>query len=337
MGDAVPPPNDADVDGMADTCWPEDDGAAVVGPGDFTRPGRFVESVKPPASVVDTSPADVVSGRSPRETGDDAVPSDPPPTTLTMIMTRPATNTTADTGTAAFFHMRPQRTTLPRDGEPGTRMTSAQTSRSLADVVAEQDDVTGPSGVIVVELDDVIPRRHPDLPNVYVGSTTSPIDHRFQFLLRGKGPGWIQGHIRSLRPDLSVETRDVSPAEARSLRQGIVKTLKSQGYTVNRDSYIWCVYVIDLDPAAAKNPGRGVVYVGETCRTPEERFQQHMNPVPTAKGRRLHSAVVTRHGQRLRMDLAPGTPFFDAASAKRAEAEWADHLRSLGYIVKGGH
>lgn len=194
-----------------------------------------------------------------------------------------------------------------------------------------------PSGVIVVELDDVVPRRHPDLPNLYVASTRSPIEERFQVLERGTGPEWMRGHIIRLRSDLSIPTTDQEPARARALRRTTAADLRRQGYTVNRDTYIWCVYVIELDVAAVKDPGRGVVYVGETRRTPEERFAQHMTKARGAQSQRLFSPVVARHGKKLRMDLAPGVVLYDAQSAKKAEAEWAEHLRSLGYVVKGGH
>lgn len=193
------------------------------------------------------------------------------------------------------------------------------------------------SGVIVVELDDVVQRRHPDLPNVFVTSTRSPIEQRFEELQREKGPDWIKGHIVALRPDLSVKTAPVSPAEARSRGKHTIASLKSQGYTVNLDTYIWSVYVIELDPTAAKDPGRGVVYVGETCRTPEERFEQHITRAHGSTNQRLYSSVVAKYGKCLRMDLAPSEPLFDKESARRTESEWAEHLRSLGYVVKGGH
>jgi len=204
-------------------------------------------------------------------------------------------------------------------------------------VPASVDDATVLSGVIVVELDDVVPRRHPGLPNLFVAATRSPIERRFDFLQRGKGPTWIRGHIVALRTDLSVETTEMPPATAKTLRQETLRNLRRQGFTVNRDTYIWTVYVIELDPAAAKDPGRGVLYVGETSRTPEERFAQHMNKEKTTKGTRLHSPVVARHGKRLRMDLAPTELAFDKESAKQAEAAWAEHLRTLGYVVEGGH
>ena len=199
----------------------------------------------------------------------------------------------------------------------------------------EQDTVL--SGVIVVELDDVVPRRHPDLPNLFLASTDSPIERRFESLPRSKRHSWIRDHIVALRSDLSVEPTEMSRPAAKSLRQETLRNLRRQGFTVNRDTYIWTVYVIELDPAAAKDPGLGVLYVGETSRTPEERFAQHMNQEKTAKGTRLHSSVVARYGKRLRMDLAPTELAFDKESAKDAEAAWAEHLRTLGYVVKGGH
>ncbi len=194
-----------------------------------------------------------------------------------------------------------------------------------------------PSGVIVVELDDVVPRRHPDLPNLYVASTRSPIRTRFEQLQRGKGPAWIQGHIVRLRSALSVDTQPLGPAQARAVRRDTIQNLKIKGFTVNCDTYVWSVYVIELDPAADKKPGEGVVYVGETSLTPQERFIQHTSKARGKKNRRLASPVVAKHGKALRMDLAPSGKLYDKQSAKRAEAEWAEHLRSLGYVVKGGH
>lgn len=201
---------------------------------------------------------------------------------------------------------------------------------------------TKPLGVIVVELDDVVERRDPDLPNLYVASTASSIEDRFDYLKRNNlktsmRPEWIRGHIVRLRRDLSVPTQQIDASLKRALLHDTVTGLKSRGFTVNRDTYIWRVYVIELDSSAVKDPGLGVLYVGQTVRTPEERFKQHTTKAKSSKSRPIYSSVVARHGTRLRMDLAPRKPFFDRESAKRAEAEWADHLRSLGYVVKGGH
>jgi hypothetical protein len=194
-----------------------------------------------------------------------------------------------------------------------------------------------PYGVIVVELDDVVPRRHPDLPNLYVAGTDSSLEDRYRFLERPEGKEWFRGHVVSPRLDLSVPLRPIPISDRKALRVDTTRHLRSQGFTVNRYTRVWTVYVVELEPAANTSSGRGVLYVGETSRTPEERFAQHMNQERTTKGGRLHSNVVTRYGKRLRMDLAPTEQLFDRDSAKLAEAAWAEHLRTLGYVVEGGH
>jgi hypothetical protein len=96
------------------------------------------------------------------------------------------------------------------------------------------------------------------------------------------------------------------------------------------------VYVIELDKNAVTNPGKGYVYVGETSRTPEERFRQHMDGARNKHGR-LFAGVVKQHGVRLRPDLAPRKTYFDQASARRGEKEHFELLKSKGFNVKGGH
>ena len=191
-------------------------------------------------------------------------------------------------------------------------------------------------GIIVAELKDVVPRRIPSLPNLYVGITTMNLLERFEHLKKGKGSPWLKNNLNSLREDLSIELGLERHDEARKLKKRLVDSLKSEGYTVNRNTDIWTVYVIELHSSAIKDPGEGYVYVGETQKTPEERFSEHMNRATNGKTK-LFSSVVANHGKQLRMDLAPGINYFDKPSSKKAEAEWADHLRSLGYKVKGGH
>jgi hypothetical protein len=191
-------------------------------------------------------------------------------------------------------------------------------------------------GIIVAELKDVVPRRNPSLPNLYVGITTRNLLERFEHLEKGKGSPWLKNNLTSLREDLSIKPGIERHDDARKLKKRIVDSLKSDGYTVNRNTDIWTVYVIELHSSAIKNPGEGYVYVGETRKTPEERFCEHMSRARNGKIK-LYSSVVAEHGKQLRMDLAPGVQCFDELSSKKAEAEWAEHLRLLGYIVEGGH
>jgi hypothetical protein len=190
--------------------------------------------------------------------------------------------------------------------------------------------------LIVVELDDVVPRRRPKKPNLYVAKTLSSPEIRFEQLLRAKKTKWFHGHLRRLRTELSMTLRTSDPNEAQKRLKELVRRLALEGYTVNQSNATWTVYVVELAETASKGHGKGHVYVGQTSLTPEERFEKHMSKARNSKGR-LYSNHVANHGRRLRMNLAPKTFYLDQATAKKAEAEWGDHLRNLGYDVKGAH
>jgi len=189
--------------------------------------------------------------------------------------------------------------------------------------------------VIVVELDDVVPRRDPDKPNLYVGLTVEEPATRYERFNMGYGPAWLQGHLVRLRDDL-VSGPLLFPDNARRERRMAIRCLKSEGYTVNRDTRVWTVYVIEMDPKGCKDPGKGFVYVGETSKTPEARFKEHIKGKRNKRGR-LYSRSVRKYGLGLRLDLAPETRYFDAASSKAAEKRWARKLKDEGYKVVGGH
>lgn len=90
------------------------------------------------------------------------------------------------------------------------------------------------------------------------------------------------------------------------------------------------VYVIELDPAGLGDVGEGAVYVGETAKTPEARFDTHK-----AGGVRA-SKVVARRGIKLRPDLYPPEgPFETRAEALRFERRTGNRLRHRGYRVFG--
>jgi hypothetical protein len=189
--------------------------------------------------------------------------------------------------------------------------------------------------VLVVELDDVVPPRDPDKPNLYVGLTIEGPATRYERLKIGYGPAWLQGHLVRLRGDL-VSGPFLRRDDARLECRMAIRCLTSEGYTVNRDTRVWTVYVIELDPKGCKDPGKGFVYVGETFKTPEERYKEHIKGKRNKRGR-LYSRSVRRYGQRLRMDLAPEIRYFDGASSKAAEKRLARKLKDEGYKVVGGH
>ena len=189
---------------------------------------------------------------------------------------------------------------------------------------------------MVVELDDLVPRRRADRPNLLVTLTVDTPQRRFDAMTASRVKGWHSGYERKLRTDLAPTTVFASKDTAKKAYLRLLNKLQSMGYTVNRDTRVWSVYVIELDPAGTKKPGKGYVYVGETSLTPRERFAQHKSGARNEHGR-LYSSPVHKHGVRLSTKLSPKTKYFDAASAKAAEKRLAQRLRDRGYIVEGGH
>jgi hypothetical protein len=190
---------------------------------------------------------------------------------------------------------------------------------------------------MVVELTDVCRRRDPSKPNLLVMKTQSDPKSRFQYLLGNSSEKWYSGHVSQLREDL-VETQLLSSAaDANTALRDLVRHLSTEGYTVNGDTRIWSVYVIELDSQHIDNPGTGYIYVGETSKPHENRLLEHLTRKRNNNGR-LYSSVVAKYGIRLRPDLAPiSNKFFDQESSRIAESSWASHLRNIGYTVEGGH
>ena len=95
----------------------------------------------------------------------------------------------------------------------------------------------------------------------------------------------------------------------------------------------YCVYVIELSDRAGRrvDPDLACVYVGQTVRTPEERFYQHRT------GKKA-SRWVRKYGIRLRPDLYEHlNPITDRDAAEQCEKDLATTLAEKGYRVFGGH
>ena len=176
----------------------------------------------------------------------------------------------------------------------------------------------------IIELDDVVPRRSPELPNLMITSTIDP-EAKFAQLRLGKGkPAWGHGHAVALRPDLLQR----GESEARAIRR-----LREAGFTVNRLTTTWRVYVLELDLAA---PGfKGWLYVGETSRDVDIRLGQHLTRARNKHGR-LYSEKVAAHFLRRRPDLEPNRLLMSVEASKRAEKRWAKRLSNRGYRVTSG-
>jgi hypothetical protein len=99
----------------------------------------------------------------------------------------------------------------------------------------------------------------------------------------------------------------------------------------------WTLYVIDLRKSvllvprfARANPayelGRPCVYVGLTCRSAQERFNQHLVGI--------HDAPIARkYGRRVRERECRCLREMTRQRAEKKEAAYAERLRSLGWGV----
>ena len=91
------------------------------------------------------------------------------------------------------------------------------------------------------------------------------------------------------------------------------------------------VYVIALDHSRRKGTERRAVYVGQTAKTPEARFDQH-------KSGERHSRVVRDFGLGLCPELYERfNPIGTREGAEAREVRLAEGLRRLGFTVYGGH
>lgn len=98
------------------------------------------------------------------------------------------------------------------------------------------------------------------------------------------------------------------------------------------------VYVIELDKEVMKinafrkinpdyNPEKPCVYVGQTAKTPEERFKQH-------KEGNHANRYAKKHGFRLRSKLFEKHNSLPSRGAAKEKETWlGKHLRKKGYDV----
>ncbi len=75
------------------------------------------------------------------------------------------------------------------------------------------------------------------------------------------------------------------------------------------------------------------LYVGQTSKTPEERFAQHKSGARTASGHKLSSDIVRKYGLYLRPSLYRDIGPLSRAEALEVEKGLALELRRKGYAV----
>lgn len=185
-----------------------------------------------------------------------------------------------------------------------------------------------PHQVVVIETSDVISRRNPEKPCLYVG--VHPVDE-IEEEIPDTIPTWASHSEPRARPDLAPASIFNRRSNARERRSSLAKKLRRQGFTVNLCSQVWHLYVIELCPAEGSRDERPAVYVGQTSKSIEARFKQHID------GGLEHFAagVVTRRGVRLLYEKIPDQTYYSEQDAKAAETRLGLRLEGEGYRVYG--
>lgn len=78
------------------------------------------------------------------------------------------------------------------------------------------------------------------------------------------------------------------------------------------------------------------LYVGQTSKTPQERFAQHKSVARSKKGHKLSSDIVRKYGRYLRPSLYQDIGPLSRAEALEVEKGLALELRQKGYAVWWG-
>lgn len=131
-----------------------------------------------------------------------------------------------------------------------------------------------------------------------------------------------------------------------ALERELISRLRREGYTVvNRPPKANCsVYVIELDRSVRthrdvkrnnprSDPLKACLYVGQTRRTPEERFSEHH----TGEGLKKGGRHLRGKCRKLRPDLYEFFNPMPLLESLVLERELAEDLSREGFTVLGGH
>ena len=110
--------------------------------------------------------------------------------------------------------------------------------------------------IVVVELEDVVERRDPSKPNLRLEVTRTHPLTRFDRLKRSKRKTWYLGFVQKLREDLMPKSAFPDRVSAIAALKLIRAQLNKDGYTVNRYTRVWQVYVLELDSTEVRIPAK---------------------------------------------------------------------------------
>lgn len=184
----------------------------------------------------------------------------------------------------------------------------------------------------------------PDRPQLLLGSARDNPIQRMEKLADGSLDHSKFAQTYGIEPRMDL--LETLPAEigalesyrkkddASKVRAQVRDHLLDQGYVVAdaRTDEVYTIYIINLVDDSVSDPSPGKwVYVGETSKTPEERFDEHKNGTRDNKAAR-------EHGRDLNYDLMKDIPQVRfKQDSKWLEAQTGEELRSRGYVVEGAH
>ena len=189
------------------------------------------------------------------------------------------------------------------------------------------------------------PRYHdPDRPQLLLGSARDNPIQRMEKLADGSLDHSKFAQTYGIEPRMDL--LETMPAEigalesyrkkddASEVRAQVRDHLLDQGYVVAdaRTDEVYTIYIVNLVDDSAPDPSLGRwVYVGETSKTPEKRFDEHKNGIRDNKAAR-------EHGRDLNYDLMKDIPQVRfKQDSKWLEAHAGEKLRDCGYKVEGAH
>ena len=184
----------------------------------------------------------------------------------------------------------------------------------------------------------------PDRPQLLLGSARDNPIQRMEKLADGSLDHSKFAQAYGIEPRMDL--LETMPAEigalevyrkkddASEVRARVRDHLLGLGYVVAdaRTNEVYTIYIVNLVDDSAPDPSLGKwVYVGETSKTPEERFDEHKNGIRDNKAAR-------EHGRDLNYDLMKDIPQVRfKQDSKWLEAQTGEELRSRGYVVEGAH
>ncbi|MDA0677464.1 MAG: hypothetical protein O2788_05600 [Chloroflexi bacterium] len=210
-----------------------------------------------------------------------------------------------------------------------------------------------PEWLCVLELlDRGAARRCPHLPHVEVTRTLTPPGVELDARIKSDKK-WMAKGVRRVRYDLMPEDREpggrltpfLMPCNATAARKAVTRLrdeLQAKGYTVNGNTTVWRLYVIELRPrgSATGDTIQPYVYVGQTSIPLEVRARQHRLGPAFSPGYDKYSRICHKHYKQLRLELLPRwarQTFYSRCYALRAEGKLRLHFESEGYRVEGGN